>query len=98
MYARVVQVPLVPASIPDATAHFQNSVGPALKELDGFMNSRFLTNSATNKCLMVTLWKTEAARDAAETNDFLQGVLQDMKPYFAGSPTIDYYEVGVQVI
>ena len=98
MYARVIQVPLKPGSIPEATAYFRDSVGPALKELDGFKNSRFLTDPATNKCLMVTLWESEAARKNAETNGFLQGVLKEMGGYFAGSPTIDYYEVGVQVV
>lgn len=98
MYARVIQVPLKPESISDATTYFHDSVGPALKELDGFINSRFLTNSETNKCLMVTLWESEAARINAETNGFLQSVLKGMGGYFAGPPTIDYYEVGVQVV
>ncbi|RRB03952.1 antibiotic biosynthesis monooxygenase family protein [Larkinella rosea] len=98
MFARVIQVPLKTGTIADATAYFQNSVGPALKELDGFINSRFLTNTETNKCLMVTLWVSEEARINAETNGFLQGVLKNMGDYFAGPPTIDYYEVGVQVV
>ncbi|GAB3246910.1 hypothetical protein GCM10027347_02130 [Larkinella harenae] len=97
MYARVIQVPLKTGTIDDATAYFRDSVGPALKELDGFKNSRFLTNSETSKCLMVTLWESESARTNAETNGFLQDVLKNMKEYFAGPPTIDYYEVSVQV-
>ncbi|GAB3931800.1 antibiotic biosynthesis monooxygenase family protein [Larkinella terrae] len=98
MYARVIQVPLKPESISEATAYFHDSVGPALKEQDGFINSRFLTNAETNKCLMVTLWVSEEARINAENNGFLQGVLKGMGGYFAGPPTIDYYEVGVQVV
>ncbi|WP_421828462.1 antibiotic biosynthesis monooxygenase family protein [Larkinella sp.] len=98
MYARVIQVLLKPNTISEATAYFRDSVGPALKELDGFKNSRFLTNPETNQCLMVTLWESEAARKNAETNGFLQGVLKKMGDYFAGSPTIDYYEVGIQVV
>ncbi|GAB3911247.1 hypothetical protein GCM10028803_52190 [Larkinella knui] len=98
MYARVIQVPLKPDTINEATAYFRDSVGPALKELAGFKNSRFLTDSTTNKCLMVTLWESEEARTNAETNGFLQGVLKNMGSYFAGSPAIDYYEVGVQVV
>ncbi|MFC5411460.1 antibiotic biosynthesis monooxygenase family protein [Larkinella bovis] len=98
MYARVIQVPLKPDAIDQATQYFRESVGPALKELNGFKNSRFLTDPATNKCLMVTLWESEQARKDAESNGFLQDVLSQMKGYFAGPPTIDYYEVGVQVI
>jgi heme-degrading monooxygenase HmoA len=97
MYARVIQVPLQPGSIDQAIAHFGDSVGPALKELDGFKNSRFLTNPETNKGLMVTLWETEAHRKGAESSGFLQQVLKDMSAFFAGPPVVDYYEVNVQV-
>ncbi|KAA6432700.1 hypothetical protein FEM33_23550 [Dyadobacter flavalbus] len=98
MYARVVQVLLNKDHIADATDYFRDSVGPALKNLSGFKNSRFLVNQATNQCLMVTLWETEEARTGAETNGFLKSVMTHMKPYFAGQPTIDYYEVAVQVV
>jgi len=98
MFARVVQILLKTDSISDATNYFRDSVAPALKELAGFKNSRFLINSKTNQCLMVTLWESEEARTGAETNGFLQSVLQAMKPYFASQPVIDYYEVAVQVV
>lgn len=98
MFARVVQVPLQPGSSTEAANYFKESVGPALKQQAGFINSRFLTNSETNKCLMVTLWESADHRQEAESNGFLQGVLQDMKQYFAGAPTIDYYDVDVQVV
>ena len=97
MYARVIQFPLKPESIIEAVDYFRDSVGPALKKQEGFKNSRMLTNSDTNKGLMVTLWESEAHRQAAETNGFLQDVLKHMRNYFAGPPTIDYYEVSVQV-
>ena len=56
-----------------------------------------LTNPSTNQGLMVTIWESEAHRQAAETSGFLQGILKKMGDYFAGPPTIDYYEVNVQV-
>ncbi len=97
MFARVIQVQLKPNTIEPATAHFRDNVGPALRQLDGFKNSRFLSNADTGKCLMVTLWESAEHRKGAETNGFLQGVMADMKEFFAGPPTVDYYEVGVQV-
>ncbi|MDB5242954.1 MAG: hypothetical protein JWP57_3579 [Spirosoma sp.] len=97
MYARVIQVPLKSDSIDQAVVYFRDSVGPALKQLDGFKNSRFLTNAETNKGLMVTLWESEADRQGAESNGFLKNVLNEMAAYFAGPPTVDYYEVNVQV-
>ena len=97
MYARIVQVPIQPGTATEASAFFRDSVGPALKQQAGFLNSRFLVNDETNQCLMVTLWESADARTGAETNGFLQDILQRMKPYFAGPPTVDYYEVAVQV-
>ncbi|AUD03985.1 antibiotic biosynthesis monooxygenase family protein [Spirosoma pollinicola] len=98
MYARVIQFPLKSESIPDAINYFRDSVGPALKELDGFKNSRMLTNPVDNKGLMVTIWESEAARQAAESSGFLQDILKHMSNYFAGAPTVDYYEVSVQIV
>lgn len=97
MYARVIQFPLKSDRIAEAVDYFRDSVGPALKELDGFKNSRMLTNPSTNKGLMVTVWETEEHRQAAEASGFLQNILKEMSNYFAGAPTIDYYEVNVQV-
>ena len=98
MYARIIQVPLIPGSIAEATAYFHDSVGPALKQQKGFGNSRALFNAETNRCLLVTLWETAEARTQSETNGFLSGVMQAMRQYFAEPPVIDYYEVAVQVI
>ncbi|CCG98139.1 hypothetical protein FAES_0125 [Fibrella aestuarina BUZ 2] len=97
MYARIVQVPLQPGAAEKATTYFRDTVGPALKQQTGFLNSRFLVNTDTNRCLMVTLWESAETRTAAETSGFLQNVLQHMKPFFAGLPTVDYYDVAVQV-
>ncbi|MBO0949818.1 antibiotic biosynthesis monooxygenase family protein [Fibrella forsythiae] len=98
MYARIVQVALQPDAIAEATDYFRESVGPALKDHAGFLSSRFLVDDEKNRCLMVTLWETAEARTEAETNGFLQDVLQHMKKHFAGPPTVDYYQVPVQVI
>lgn len=98
MYARVIQVLLLPDTAPAASEYFRQQVGPALKQQAGFLNSRFLTNPTTQQCLMVTLWESEATRQGAESNGFLQGILQQMGQYFAGKPTVDYYQVDVQIV
>ena len=98
MYARIVQVPLQPGAVVEATNYFRESVGPALKGHAGFLSSRFLVDEEKSRCLMVTLWESAEARTEAETNGFLQDVLQNMKTHFDGPPVIDYYHVPVQVI
>ena len=98
MYARIINAPLQPGAADEATTYFRESIGPALKEQTGFLNSRFLVNSTTNECLMVTLWKTEQDRQESENNGYLSTALEGIKPHLAGPPVITYYEVAVQVI
>lgn len=97
MYARVIQFSLKTEHIAEAVHYFQDTVGPALKELDGFSSARMLTNATTNQGQMITIWESEAQRQAAESSGFLTGILKQMGSYFNGSPSVDYYEVSVQV-
>jgi hypothetical protein len=97
MYARIVQVSLLPEVITDAAHYFRESTGPALKLQPGFKSSSFFVNQTTNQCMIVTLWETDEARTELEANSFLQNLLPELKPYFAGHPGIDYYEMVVQV-
>ena len=97
MYVRTVQVSLKSGAITEAINYFRDTVGPALKDHAGFVYSRFLVDSTNNRCMMVTAWESAAARTEAETNGFLQDVMTNMKPHFAGPPVVDYYEVAVKV-
>ncbi len=98
MYTRIVQVPLRADSAKAATDYYRDTVGPAFKKQKGFKNSRFLIDSLNNKCLFVTLWESEEARTGAETSGLLAEILTNMKEYFAGPPTVDYYEVVGEVV
>ena len=98
MYARIVQVSLNDGAAAGAADYYRDSMGPTLKKQDGFLNSRFLVDSENARCLLVTLWKTQEARTGAETDGLLQNILQEMKEYFAGPPTVDYYEVVGEVV
>ena len=97
MYARIVDVPLLSEAIAEATRYFRDSVGPALKAHAGFVSSRLLIDAPNSRCLMLTAWESAQARTEAEANGFLQEVLNNMKPYFGGPPTIAYYEIPVEV-
>jgi heme-degrading monooxygenase HmoA len=97
LYARIFQVPLRPGATEQAAELFRTEVGPVLKQQPGYVTSRFLTNADTNRCLAVMLWDNEQHREAAESSEALQQVFDHLQPCFAGPPTIDYYEVAVQV-
>lgn len=93
MYARIIQVPIRPEAVAQATAYYRDSVAPPLRKQKGFQSARFLVDSSNDRCLFVTLWDSEEARTKAETDGLLADVLTPMQKYFAGQPTIDFYEV-----
>jgi heme-degrading monooxygenase HmoA len=97
LYARIFQVLLQPGATTQAAELFRTEVGPVLKQQPGYVTSRFLTNAETNQCLAVMLWDNEQHREAAEASEELRTVFDHLKPCFNGTPTIDYYEVAVQV-
>ena len=97
LYAQIFQVALKPGAAEQVAELFRTEVGPVLKQQPGYATSRFLTNAATNRCLAVMLWESEPHRQAAEASPALQAALGHLQPCFEGAPTIDYYELAVQV-
>ena len=97
LYAQILQAALQPGTAQQVAEIFQTKVGPVLKQQLGYATSRFLTNADTNRCLAVMLWESEAHREAAETSVTLQGAFARLQPCFEGAPTIDKYELAVQV-
>jgi len=97
LYAQILQVVLQPGTAQQVAELFRTEVGPVLKQQPGYATSRFLTNTHTNRCLAVMLWESEAHRAAAETSEELQRALAHLQPHFDGTPTIDHYELAVQV-
>ncbi|WP_230471157.1 antibiotic biosynthesis monooxygenase family protein [Hymenobacter jejuensis] len=96
LYARIFQVDLQPGTTPQAVELFRSAIAPVLKVQPGYVTSRFLTNTAANRCLAVMYWDNEEHRKEAENSGELQEVFNHLAPYFAGQPSIDYYEVAVQ--
>lgn len=97
MYARTLEVPLIGGSIGEATHYFRQFVGPALRRQGGFLGSRWLIDVTHQRALMVSYWESEADRQRADANGFLQTVLQPLQLYYAGPPSIGSYQVAVLV-
>ena len=97
MHARVVTVQLKPEMRDEASRFYRDSDSAALKGQKGFNSTRFLTDGASDKCLMVTLWESEADLKASETNGFLKEQLGHLGQFFATPPAIDRYEIDVEV-
>jgi heme-degrading monooxygenase HmoA len=98
MFARVVTVQIQPEVHDEASQFYRDSVGAALKEQKGFHSTRLLVDRASSKCLMVTLWESEADMKASEASGFLKEQLGHLGRFFASPPNIDRFEIMVQLM
>lgn len=71
MNARVVSIEWEIDKLDDAIAFFRNRVATALKKQAGFANTRMLVDKQSSKGMLVTVWESEDALKASETNGFL---------------------------
>lgn len=97
LFARIFQVALKPDTTVLATNHFRDTIGPALKTQPGYVTSRFLTNATTNRCLAVMWWDNQEHHHAAESSGALDEIFRSMAVFSAGEPTVDFYELAVQM-
>ena len=80
-----------------AIGMYRDSVVPTLKAQKGFKGLYWLTDRSTDKYTVITLWETEADMKATETSGLLQEVIAKFGSLVAAPPTVERYEVGLQV-
>ncbi|NEU70016.1 hypothetical protein GK091_24255 [Spirosoma agri] len=95
MYARIVRASLTAETAQEAVTYFQNTVLPALKQHAGFAFGHCFYAPADQHVLMVSVWDSEEACPSAETSGLLGQAVSHLREYFAGKPTLDYYQVAV---
>jgi hypothetical protein len=76
-------------------ALFRERVLPVLQQTDGFKGVYELGDRKTGKSILITLWATEAAMKALESNGAYNQVLGLFKDFFTAPPTQQDYEVGL---
>ena len=97
MYARTGISHMKPGKMDEAIGLYRDSVVPLLKKQKGFKRLYFLTDRKTGKYVVITVWETEADMTATESSGFLQEVIAKFGSLMAAPPTIERYEVGLQV-
>lgn len=98
MYARIMEGQLAAAEAEEAINYVRQSLAPALRRQPGFLGGRLLRDPATQACLLVLVWESEADRARADTDGFLQTLLGHQKVYFVGQPRSHSYELQVQIV
>ncbi len=96
LYAKVTTSTNRLDKMDEGAALMGDSVFPAARQLDGFRGVYALGDRKTGKFLIVTLWATQDAMMAGESNGFYQQQLAKAKDIVAGPPAQQDYEVGLQ--
>jgi heme-degrading monooxygenase HmoA len=95
MFARVTHVQSKPGKLDEVVALFQDSVMPLLKQQQGFKSSLLLTDPATGKGMSITVWETEADRQAGDSNGVLLEQVIKVMPLLAAPPLPESFVAGL---
>ena len=95
MYARVFSSQLVSGKTEDAVSVWRDKVAPTLKQAKGFKGAYLVGDRGTGKGLTLTLWETK--EDADAMNASLAQNLALFDGLFAAQPSLETYEVLLQV-
>jgi heme-degrading monooxygenase HmoA len=95
MYARVISSNLAAGKTEDAVSIWRDKVAPAIKQAKGFKGAYLVGDRGTDKGLTITLWETK--EDADANNASLSQTLALFDGLFAAQPSLETYEVLVQV-
>ena len=91
MFARVTHVQAKPGKLDDVIALYQDAVVPLLKQQQGFDSTVLLSDPATGKGMSITLWRTEADRQAGDLNARLREQIVKVVPLLAAPPAVESF-------
>ena len=95
MFARVTTTQTAVDKTDQSVEIWRDKVGPVLKQQKGFKGAYLIGDHATGKGLAITLWETK--EDVEATNAALPRFLALFDGMLTGQPTIETFEVLVQV-
>ncbi len=97
MHARVFTTQTPPEKVEELTRTWQSMVAPQLKQAQGFKGALVMGDRSTGKGLAITLWENEADAIGRDTSGESQRLSALLASFFSAPPTLDMYEVAVQV-
>ncbi|WP_019586213.1 antibiotic biosynthesis monooxygenase family protein [Deinococcus apachensis] len=97
MHARIVTVQIRPGKMSGAVLIYRDVVAPLLARQPGFAGARLLTDARSGRGVLLTLWESEAALQAAEASGLFQEEIARFQPVLGAPPSGEDYEVSVTV-
>ncbi len=97
MYARVTTSQGNPEQVDEATNIVRDSVVPAARQQKGFAGYILLGDRGTGKAITISLWETEADREASGAgSEYYNEVIAMVTPFLTAEPIAEDLEVLVQ--
>lgn len=97
MHARVVDLRMSPVDTKEMVRVYREEVVPAAREQDGFEGAMLLTDPQTGIGISITLWETEAEREAAVDGGFYDEKIGRFAALLAETPVRKHYDVSLVV-
>ena len=95
MHARVVNLRVRPVDTEEMVRIYRDSVMPASRRQPGFGGAMLLTDPETGIGISVTMWETEADREAVEASGYYKEQSAKLADFLVETPIRKHYEVSV---
>ncbi len=97
MHARVGIYSFKPDLFREAVNLMRDQVAPAMRGHGGYKGVYLLTDEPSCRVMSISLWESEDAMHNAEgTGGYFQEALIRLANYFAGTPVVEHYDVGLR--
>ncbi|MEW6638149.1 MAG: hypothetical protein AB1425_15185 [Actinomycetota bacterium] len=97
MHARVVELKMRPVDAREMVRVYREEVVPAAKRQRGFKGAMLLTDHETGIGLSITLWETEADREASVAGGFYDEKIERFASLLIDTPVRRHYDLDVLV-
>ncbi len=97
MHARVVDLTMRSVDTKEMVRVYREEVVPAAREQEGFKGAMLLTDPETGIGISITLWETEAEREAAVDGGFYDDEIERFAVLLTGTPVRKHYDVSLMV-
>ena len=97
MHARVVTYIGQLGKINEIVRGFHEQLTPAARQQPGFAGGLLMTDRATDKVMVVSLWEDEAAMVKGEADGYIQAQRVRLRRLAASTPVVEHFEVSEAV-
>ena len=96
MFARVTFSQVAPEKADEAESIMRDTVLTMMRQQKGFKNYCSFVDRASGKAITITVWETEADRQASsQASDYYRKVMAKVAPFFTAPPVVENYEAEI---